>query len=155
MSLEELELEIKDTNLILVGLGEELKGDLAVFYKRLNQLLNGKDYFILTLGERKGLEDNGLLKERISAPFSEGENKQSWRKFLEWLSLTLNHKLCVLEFGAGFFRPDIIRFPFERVSYFNKKAKLVRINETFSQLPAELANRGISIQRNPVDFLLD
>jgi hypothetical protein len=33
-----------------------------------------------------------------------------------------------LEFGVGFNTPGIIRYPFERLTYANKNARLIRIN---------------------------
>lgn len=155
MTLEELKNEVQNANLVLVGLGEALSGNTERFYQKLHELLQNKDYFIVTLQDRAGLEAAGLLPEQITAPFSEGEAPQSWDKYLHWLSFTLNQKLCVLELGVGFKNPDVIRFPFERTSYFNQKSRYIRINETFPQLSAEIADRGVSIKRNPVEFFTE
>lgn len=152
MTLKELWDEVQSASLILVGLGEELSGDLADFYDRLSELLKKKDYFIVTLQDRAGLEEAGIAPEQITAPFSEGEAPESWEKYLHWLSFTLNQKLCILELGVGFKNPDVIRFPFEKTCYFNRKSRYIRINETFPQLSAEIADRGVSIKRNPADF---
>lgn len=152
MTLEELWDEVHSASLILVGLGEELSGDLTDFYDKLSELLKKKDYFIVTLQDRAGLEAAGIVPEQITAPFSEGESQESWEKYLHWLSFTLNQKLCILELGVGFKNPDVIRFPFEKTCYFNQKSRYIRINETFPQLSAEIADRGVSIKRNPADF---
>ena len=59
MTLEEIRQEVQNASLVLVGLGEELKGDLTAFYRELAGLLEHKDYFIVTLKDREGLEAAG------------------------------------------------------------------------------------------------
>lgn len=155
MTLEELKEEVREANLVLVGIGEEITGELGCFYRGMAALLDKKDYFIVTLKDRTGLEKAGLVPEQITAPFSEGENQESWERYLHWLSFTLNQKLCVLELGVGFQNPNVIRFPFEKTCYFNRKSRYIRVNETFPQLSEEIAERGVSIKKNPADFITE
>lgn len=77
-----------------------------------------------------------------------------WNHYTRWLSCTLNRKLCILELGTGFSYPQVIRWPFEKTAYFNQKATLVRVSSQYPQLPAELGGRGVSVQEQPVAFLL-
>ncbi len=150
MTYEEIKEEVKDASLVLVGLGEELSGNLSGFYEALAELLKHKDYFIVTLKDRAGLEKAGLLKDQITAPVEEPDNQESWDKYLHWLSFTLNQKLCVLELGVGFAHPNLIRFPFEKTVYFNQKARYIRVSEKFPQLSAEIAERGEAVKEDPV-----
>lgn len=152
MTFEELREEVRQANLALVGLGEELPEEAEAFYQKLAELLEKKDYFIVTLNGREELEGAGLLPERITAPFSEGEPEESWENYLHWLSYTLNQNLCILELGVGFAKPQVIRFPFERTAYFNRKARYVRISKNFPQLSEEIAGRGISVHEDPLCF---
>lgn len=78
-----------------------------------------------------------------------------WEKYTRWLQNTLNRKLCILELGVGFRYPQVIRFPFEKTAYYNKKASLLRVSSRFPQLPAELGARGISVPMKPQEFLKD
>lgn len=155
MTLEELKKEVHDANLVLVGIGENISGDRDAFFRKLQEILCSKDYFIVTLGQREELEKAGLNPEQITAPMEAGETAESWEKYLHWLSFTLNQKLCVLELGVGFKYPDVIRFPFEKASYFNQKSRYIRINQQFPQLSAEIAERGVSIKRNPAEFFTE
>lgn len=156
MTYEELKREVRSANLVLVGLGEELSGDMASFYKALAELLEKKDYFIVSLsGKRRELEEAGLMAEQITLPLAEGEEQKSWEDYLHWLSFTLNQKLCILELGVGFAHPEIVRFPFERTCYFNQKSRYIRIHRNFPQLSAEIAGRGVSIQEDPLVFLTE
>lgn len=152
MTLEELKKEVQEANLVLVGIGESCHGEMGVFYQALAELLKKKDYFIVTLQDRAGLEAAGFAAEQITAPLVADEDQSNWEKYLHWLGFTLNQRLCVLELGVGFKYPDIIRFPFEKTAYFNQKSRYIRMNDKFPQLSAEIAERGISIKENPVAF---
>ena len=142
MTLEEIKQEVQNASLVLVGLGEELTGDMAAFYQELKGLL--------TLKDREGLEAAGLAPEQITAPLVDPEGHESWEKYLHWLSFTLNQKLCVLELGVGFAHPQLVRFPFEKTAYFNKKSRYIRVSGKFPQLSEEIADRGTSVKEDPV-----
>ena len=96
-----------------------------------------------------------LAFNRITTPgyLEEGYLPQ-WEKYQKWLQGTLNRKLCILELGAGMEYPSVIRFPFERVAFFNLKSELIRVHSRLYQMTAELKDRGTPIQADPVEFLL-
>lgn len=154
MTYKEIKQELQDSAMVLVGIGEELKGDLETFYQKLAELLGQRNYFVVTLQDREGLERAGVLPDRITAPLYD-EEQESWEKYLRWLGFTLNQKLCVLELGVGFRYPDVIRFPFEKTSYFNQKSKYIRVNERFWQLSEEIADRGMSVKADAVKLLME
>lgn len=99
----------------------------------------------------KPLVFNNVLSEHY---VEEGYLPQ-WEKYTKWLSATLNRKLCILELGVGMDFPSVIRFPFEKVAFFNQKASFYRVNETLYQLNEELADKGVSIHKNAQKFLLE
>lgn len=76
-----------------------------------------------------------------------------WEKYTKWLQFTLNRKLCILELGVGMNLPNVIRWPFEKVGFYNQKASFFRINETLFQMTEDLGDKGISIEGNAVEFL--
>lgn len=78
-----------------------------------------------------------------------------WNHYQRWLSCTLNRKLCILELGAGFEYPQVVRWPFEKVTVYNRKSHLIRVGTRFPQIPEEIADRGISISQSPIQFLLN
>ena len=98
----------------------------------------------------KPLAFNNILCERNYV--EEGYQPQ-WEKYTKWLQLTLNKKLCVLELGVEMNLPNIIRWPFEKAAYYNKKASFFRINGSLYQMTEELSDKGISIGMNAIDFL--
>lgn len=79
--------------------------------------------------------------------------KSQWEKYTGWLQRTLNRKLCILELGVGMNLPGIIRWPFEKVAFYNEKASFFRINKQLYHMTKELENKGVSIDMGAVDFL--
>lgn len=78
---------------------------------------------------------------------------EQWQLYTKWLQGTLNRNLAVLELGVGMRYPTVIRWPFEKIAFFNKKAKFVRVNESLYQLTEELRGKGCGIPRNGVEWL--
>ena len=101
---------------------------------------------------KKPLEFNVRTKESAAHYVEEGYLEQ-WEAYTKWLQRTLNKKVLVLELGEGFEQPSLFHWPFERLVYFNQKAKLVRVHKKLSQVGEELKERGLSIPISSVDFL--
>lgn len=91
----------------------------------------------------------------FSPDYKEEGYLAQWQLYTKWLQGTVNRKLCILELGAGMQFPQIIRFPFEKIGYFNRKAYFYRIHSRLYQLTEELKGRGTSIAENPVDLLTE
>ena len=93
---------------------------------------------------------NNILCEKNYV--EEGYQPQ-WEKYTKWLQMTLNKKLCILELGVGMNLPNIIRWPFEKIAFYNQKASFFRINESLYQMTEDLSDKGISVGLNAIDFL--
>jgi hypothetical protein len=53
---------------------------------------------------------------------------ESDRRYSEFLSRSAGGKIVYAELGVGFNTPGIIRHPFERMTYSNDNATLIRLN---------------------------
>lgn len=166
--------QIREAELVLVGIGEELSVAKAgreaalAAYNRLAELLEGKDFFLVTLNTDDLIYASTLPSERIVAPcgseaaenvvtnenYDESGYLPQWQAYTKWLENTLHRKLCILELGVGFQYPQVIRFAFEKAAYFNQKSSFVRVHSKLAQLVPELKDRGISVQETPADFLM-
>lgn len=184
-------------------------------YQALKTLLQGKNYFVVSLCMDDYLYDAGLDEKRIVAPcggfrrmqcdqncagelydmpedsyeavlqyyrgerplgsleeplckkcgeklrfnqlgvgrYAEEGYLEQWGIYTGWLQSTVNRKLCILELGAGMAYPGIIRFPFEKMTYYNQKAFLYRIHPRLSQLEEKIGDRGKGIAEDPVIFV--
>ena len=78
-----------------------------------------------------------------------------WKDYMKWQAGTINRSLVILELGEGFATPTVMRWPFEKIIYFNRKSRLYRINESFYQLPKEAEERGVSVHENSVRWMLE
>lgn len=95
------------------------------------------------------IEFNNIYSEQ----YDENGYLPTWQFYTKWLQGTVNRKLVVLELGVGMKFPSVIRFPFEKVAYFNQKAKFYRINKNLYHLTEELAGKGAGIADNAIDWL--
>lgn len=80
---------------------------------------------------------------------------EQWNEYTKWLQGTVNKKLCVLELGVGMEYPTVIRFPFEKIVYYNQKSSLWRVHPTLCQIGEEIGDRGYSVKANPIDFMCE
>ena len=94
-----------------------------------------------------------VLNNIFAENYDERGYLDTWQIYTKWLQGTLNRKLCILELGVGMQYPSVIRFPFEKIGYFNQKANFIRVNKNLYQLTEELKEKGISISENAVDWL--
>lgn len=86
--------------------------------------------------------------------YLESGYQEDWSRYTKWLQGTLNRKLCILELGVNLDYPSVIRFPFEKTGYYNRKAFFIRVNERLYHLTEELHERGVSMAKNAIDWLL-
>lgn len=185
-------------------------------YASLKKLLEGKNYFIVTLCTDGMIYESGLAEDRIVVPCGNVENLQCqagctkelypwkeemgqelmqavltghleschpflcphcgkrlewntidaqiyneasylpmWERYTKWIQGMLNQRVCILEAGVDFSYPSVIRWPFEKMAYFNQKADFYRIHETWYQLAEELKDKGNSISHNSKDFFVN
>lgn len=95
-----------------------------------------------------------LVFNTVKAPvYQESVYLPMWNQYMKWLQGTLHKNVCILELGVGFRYPTVIRWPFERAAYLNRKADFIRIHHSLYQLSEELKEKGTSISENAVDFL--
>lgn len=80
---------------------------------------------------------------------------ERWREYTKWLQGTVNKRLCVLELGVGMEYPTVIRFPFEKIVFYNQKAFLYRIHSALYQIGENIGDRGCAVKGDPVDFLIN
>lgn len=78
---------------------------------------------------------------------------EKWGIYQKWLQGTLNKKLCILELGVGMKYPTVIRWPFEKITFFNLKARLYRVHSRLYQITEEIRERSFGICQNPEEFL--
>lgn len=76
-----------------------------------------------------------------------------WNIYKKWLQGTVNKEVCILEMGVGMKYPTVIRWPFEKIAFYNKKAELFRVHSRLYQISEEIKGRGHGICEKPEDFI--
>lgn len=94
-----------------------------------------------------------VLNNIYAENYNEEGYLAQWNLYTKWLQGTLNHRLLVLELGVGMRYPSVIRWPFEKIVFFNQKAYLYRVNEKLFQLTKELSEKSCGISKNAIDWL--
>lgn len=78
--------------------------------------------------------------------FLEEPYQDQLARWQAWISEQANRRLLLLEIGAGFNTPGVIRWPMERMARNLPAARLVRINLHDARVPRELEGRALSVE---------
>ncbi len=123
--------------------------------EHLKQIVQTNEWEALNLGTCPVCGSKNILNNIYSENYDENGYLLQWDCYTKWIQNTLNKKLCILELGVGMQCPSVIRWPFEKIVYFNQKSNFIRVNEHLYQLNEEISSRGISIHKNAIDWLSD
>lgn len=107
----------------------------------------------MNLGRCPKCGKNLILNNIYAEKYDENGYLSQWQLYTKWLQGTLNKNLLILELGVGMKFPSVIRWPFEKVAFFNNKAVFCRVNENLYQMSEELKDKGNSIAKNSIDWL--
>ncbi|NBJ91613.1 hypothetical protein [Parablautia muri] len=76
-----------------------------------------------------------------------------WSIYKKWLQGTMNKKVCLIEMGVGMKYPTVIRWPFEKIAFYNQKAELFRVHSRLYQITEEIQGKGHGICQKPEEFM--
>lgn len=76
-------------------------------------------------------------------------------RFGKYLSECEDKKTVLLELGAGFNTPTIIRFPFEKLMREHRNMSLIRLNLDEAVVPEEFGERAVGISEDMVRSIED
>ncbi len=121
----------------------DLNGNIGDESSFSSIIFNGKELYL-----------NQKRQEYSKIKYNETSYIKTWEEYMNFLSRTLNSNLLILELGVGLEYPTVIRWPFEKVAFINKKAHLVRVHEKLYHHTPEIEEKTDSIQMNSVDYIL-
>ncbi len=139
----------KNCSHILSEVPQESLDVVEQYYQKKLPLQALKEPVCSVCGEKLRFNQLGVYR------YAEEGYLDRWSDYTKWLQGTVHKKLCVLELGVGMEYPSIIRFPFEKIVLYNQKAFLYRVHPSLYQLGEEIADRGLGIKENPVNFLCE
>lgn len=138
------------------GLSEMAEQDRAALWRFFGELYEGrlpKEYPLP--GTCPACGAALVLNNVYAKEYDESGYLEQWSLYRKWLQGTLNHRLLVLELGVGMRFPSVVRWPFEKVAFFNQKAYFCRVHEKLYQLTKELSEKGCGISKNAIDWLVE
>lgn len=138
------------------GLQEVTIEDWAKIKSCVNSLLQKEKWGeedSLSLGQCPKCGKKLVLNSIYTEFYDEAGYMEQWKEYTKWLQGTLNRKLLILELGVGLQCPSVIRWPFEKVAFYNQKAYFCRVNESLYQISADLNGKGTGISQSAVDWL--
>ncbi|MFD4511145.1 NAD-dependent protein deacetylase of SIR2 family [Streptomyces sp. NPDC058457] len=83
---------------------------------------------------------------RVGPEFVDDSYLPAGQRLVRWLDRApADGRLLVLEIGAGFNTPGVIRLPMENLVRHTRQARLVRVNPDHPDVPADLGDRALSL----------
>ena len=182
--LKDYKEQIQDADLVLVGIGRELRADRVIdfkkaitnehyqnlidkededskwmrtvyereyllsmketdLFKELEEVLEGKEYFVVTSNDDGLLYHTHLKKDHVTAPCGNGDFFQC--------SAPCDEQLYPANLGLR----DLIDY-YEKtgkIEFYNEKATFVRVHHSLYQIGKEIKEKGIGIKMDSRDFL--
>lgn len=124
------------------------------FSGQIREYMNGEKEEIGLIQPVCPLCGKPLVFNNIDADnYNEDGYMTKWMTYKKWLQGTINKNLCILEFGVGMKYPSVIRWPFEKVTFFNQKAEFFRIHSWLYQISEEIKGRGYGICEESEEFI--
>ncbi|MDF3141363.1 MULTISPECIES: NAD-dependent protein deacetylase of SIR2 family [unclassified Streptomyces] len=94
------------------------------------------------------------INVRTGPEFVDAPYLPAGRRLQHWLGTApADTRLLILELGAGFNTPGVIRWPGEHLTRRFSHSRLVRVNPTHPETPADLAGRALPVPVGADDLL--
>lgn len=131
---------------------EQFSNNLEIIVKALKENNAEKIREYKPVCKKCGKPAEFNIKKFVKNYVEEGYISQ-WNSYMKWIQKTLNKKVVIIELGENFVMPTIMRWPFEKIVYFNNKARMIRVNKTFPQISEEISDKALSLNMNSIEFL--
>jgi NAD-dependent SIR2 family protein deacetylase len=94
-----------------------------------------------------------FMNVRGGAWFIEEPYKEQSKRFNRWIREVKDCKLLIIEIGAGFNTPGVVRWPMEQIVFSYKNANLIRVNLQYPQVPKDIEKKSVSLKTKAIDFI--
>ena len=79
----------------------------------------------------------------------------AYNRYSRFISDAQDEKAAFIEAGVGYNTPSVIKYPFERFTYLNPNARLIRINIGEPQTPPEISERTVLFTEDAKEVIKD
>lgn len=93
------------------------------------------------------------LNARIDRYFVDKPYREQEKAMANWLETISDKNILLLELGAGFNTPAVVRMPMEKLAKSLKNSFFIRVNWDYAEIPPQLSNNSLSMQGDINDFI--
>lgn len=86
-----------------------------------------------------------FMNVRAAHWFLEAPYLPQRERLIRWLDTASDRRLLVIEIGAGFNTPSVVRWPCEQIALQHADARLIRVNPNHAEVPEALRDRSLSL----------
>lgn len=94
-----------------------------------------------------------FMNVRGGSWFIEEPYKEQAKRFNKWIQKASNCQLLILEIGAGFNTPGVVRWPMEQIVNKFDNSHLIRVNLQYPQVPKEIIDKSLTFKIRAIDFI--
>ncbi|MDX2319699.1 MAG: Sir2 family NAD-dependent protein deacetylase [Moritella sp.] len=94
-----------------------------------------------------------FVNVRIDGSFIEEPYEGEYQRMMSWLETNRDKKIVILEMGAGYNTPTVIRMPMENLTTMLPNSTLIRVNMDHAEVPEQIAHKSISIEGDIKSFI--
>lgn len=94
-----------------------------------------------------------FINARIDGTFIEKPYHVERERFAKWLDQIGGKQIVLLELGAGYNTPMVIRIPMERLAASFKRASFIRVNLEYAQVTDILKHNSLSVKADIREFI--
>jgi len=130
--------------------------DIEPFFHKMQQSLDTEEQVLTDEDAVPHCPNCGgtmFLNVRIDGSFIEAPYKNEYQRLMKWLGKNSNKKIVLLETGAGYSTPSVIRMPMENFASVLPNSTLIRVNMDHAEVPKEIEHKSISIQGDIKSFI--
>jgi NAD-dependent SIR2 family protein deacetylase len=94
-----------------------------------------------------------FMNVRGGSWFIEEPYREQSKRFNKWIQKVNNCQLLVIEIGAGFNTPGVVRWPIEQIVFKFENSNLIRVNLQYPQVPKEITEKSLVFKTRAIDFI--
>ena len=94
-----------------------------------------------------------FMNVRGGSWFIEEPYREQAKRFNKWIQKADNCQILVLEIGAGFNTPGVVRWPMEQIVFKFMNSQLIRVNLQYPQVPKEITDKSLIFKTRANDFI--
>lgn len=132
--------------------------DIKPYVEKMQQCLHPREQVITdpaAIPKCPNCGSNMFINARADHSFIETPYHVEQERLVAWLERLAKRETVLLELGAGYNTPTVIRVPMERITASLRNATLIRVNLEYAEVPEVLKNKSISVRGDIQEFILN